>query len=102
MESGMNTMQSDMFTLQSDVVAMKTIMLASQPSPPLPSSTVVIVALTAPSLPALTSTPAASQLVGVPIHQLTFPRSPSQVSTWALGSAPPPVYSTMPITVAVS
>ena len=91
-----------MMTLRSDTATMKVVVLGSQPSQSLPSPSEAVAAQSSLSQLALTATPASFQPPSVSIHQLHFPRSSSQILTWALGSDPLPIYSsTTPITTAV-
>jgi hypothetical protein len=100
--NNLGAIQAQMMALQSDVATLKVVMLGSQPPPSPPSPSEVVAALSSLSQLALIATPASSQPSRVPIHQLHFPRSPSQIPAWALGSDPPPIYSsTMSITTAV-
>jgi hypothetical protein len=76
--------------------------MGSQPPSSLPSPSEAVAAQSSLSQLALTATPASFQPPSVSIHQLHFPRSSSQIPTWALGSDPLPIYSsTTPITTAV-
>jgi hypothetical protein len=91
--NNLGAIQARMMALQSDVAMLEAVMLGSQPPPSLPSPSEAVTALSSLLQPALTATPTSSQPLSVPIHQLHFPRSPSQILAWALGSDPPLIYS---------
>jgi hypothetical protein len=85
---------TNLAALQADQSEIKLHLAGTQPQPTLPSPSVASATLAASPQPALT-TPS------IPLHQLQFPRSSSEIPAWTWRPEPSSVFSTPPpITIA--
>lgn len=80
---------TNLAALQAGLSEIKLHLAGTQPQPTLSSSSVASATMAASPQPALTAP-------FVPLHQLQFPRSPSEIPAWARGPELSPVFSTTP------